>query len=178
VNGPTLGERILFLARQWVREGLAAERGIRTDQITQQQVEDALNKIPIRIDSIGVGVSVYDYVHARHPNTVAMTGSGASTAKDKTGHFRFRNAKTEWWWKFRESLDPQDMRGVQIPKSLHIRQQLITPRYDVGANNTLVMEKGDSIKSRLGYSPDMAVAIINAASSGKRKSSIIGSAIY
>jgi hypothetical protein len=167
VTGPALAAKVMDLLRGWVRIGLAQERGVSQSMVTDAQVRDEMTKVPVRLDAVGIGVSLLDSLRQLHPKPdciIAMKGAEKAYGKDRTGTYHFANAKTKWWWQCREGLDPITGRGWQIPKIQGLRSQLSAPRFDVVKQDLLQIERQDKIRQRLGRSPDEAVALINAIS--------------
>ena len=82
-----------------------------------------------------------------------------ATAPDLSGRMRFRNIRSEWWWRMREALDPAANLGVALPPNRYLRADLCSPKWKpVGA--FIAVEDRLNIIKRLGRSPDYASAYI------------------
>jgi hypothetical protein len=123
---------------------------------------DPKDEPAIAVDVIGIGSSVYDYLHADrdldvHPINV---GSG-STATSKDGKYSLSNLRAEIWWKFREALDPASGENICLPPIRRLRQELRSPHYST-VGGKIKVESKDDIRSRIGRSTDAADAILMA----------------
>lgn len=113
----------------------------------------------IHIDVIGVGSSPYDFlVHARQ-QVVGVNVSEAATATDKSGRLRFRNLRTQLWWKMREALDPANNTGVALPPSRALLADLCAPTWEL-SGTTIQVESREDIIKRIGRSPDFGSAYV------------------
>lgn len=120
-----------------------------------------INAIPtghfpgIQIDGIGVGASVVDLAKL-HPNlnVISMISSNRSNARDKSGYQRFSNKRAEWWWKFREMLDPEsEDEPVALPPDRELLADLTAPRWNTGLGG-IQIESKDDIRQRIKRSTD------------------------
>ena len=115
----------------------------------------------VNVDVIGVGSSVYDHLKAHYANAKPLNGAAGTEAKDRSGQLRFFNQRAQWYWQFRESLDPAHGSLVCLPPDDELRAEMLTPQFEVPPRGIKVESK-DDIKARLGRSPDKADAIIYA----------------
>lgn len=115
---------------------------------------------PVQVDVIGVGASVYDCLR-RHIGTavIAMNAAEASDAFDKTGQLAFYNRRAEWWWKLRESLDPDNGDNIALPDDRELLADLVAPRFRLTMRGILVESK-DAIRQRIGRSPDKGDSLV------------------
>lgn len=110
------------------------------------------------IDVTGLGAGVYDIL-CRNGFTerVAAINFGGETSEPD----RYVNKRAEMWGSMRDWL--MDKGGAQIPDEDTIQRHILAPcapgtgianatRYD--ANSRLILEAKESIKKRLGFSPD------------------------
>ena len=114
------------------------------------------------IDVIGVGAAAYDACKANDIKIVGLNSSNKSKAKDKTGHLSFKNKRAEWWWKFREMLDPVTGDNLAIPPDRELRADLCAPTWKLSVSGIQVEDK-DDIKKRIGRSPDVGESLLYAA---------------
>jgi hypothetical protein len=89
---------------------------------------------------------------------VASAGSPARTAD---GRFGFMNKRAEWWWRFREALDPHSGEAVKLPPDPRLAAELAAPRWQLKGTSVLIEDK-DEIRRRLGTSTDRADAVVQA----------------
>lgn len=116
----------------------------------------------INIDVIGCGGSPYDSLRGmNHIRVAGMNASEASDATDRHGIQGFPNKRSEWWWKFREALDPEDGDELQLPPDPELLADLCAPRFEMRSRGWQVESK-DEIVKRLGRSPDCGDAVVYA----------------
>jgi hypothetical protein len=119
------------------------------------------NQAVCNVDVIGVGAAVYEALKLAGFPTVGLNSSNKSTNRDKSGMFGFANKRAEWWWRFRESLDPETNPEIAIPDDAELRRELCTPRW----HNTLhgvQIESKEDVKKRIGKSTDKADSLVYA----------------
>lgn len=117
-------------------------------------------RVIVNVDVIGIGSSVYDHVKVldnvkANPINVAEK----SRYRDKTGKFKMANKRSEYWWRLREALDPDNGEDLMLPPDRELYRQLTAPRYKIGKNG-ITVESKDDIKKRLHRSTDHADALI------------------
>ncbi len=108
----------------------------------------------VNIDVIGVGSSPYDCLAASiHGYVVAMNGAAGTEAMDKSGQLGFVNKRAEWYWKFREALDPASGQDLALPPDPELRADLCAPLWEMTARG-IKIEAKEEIEKRIGRSPD------------------------
>jgi hypothetical protein len=118
--------------------------------VLQHRRDDAL----VNVDVIGVGSSVYDHLRGVLKGAaVPMNASEGTTAKDKSGQLAFVNRRAEWWWVFREALDPTTGEGLALPPDPGLLADLCAPNWKLAARGIQIEAKEDIIR-RLGRSND------------------------
>lgn len=137
-NGDTLGEQILIC---------------RTN-----------SKVEVRIDILGVGCSVYDYLkREKIPLLFGINGGRASEALDVSGALGFFNLRSQMWWQLRELLDPKNNHNVALPNDPKLIGDLTAPRWSTAPSKhklgVIRIESKDDIIKRLGRSPDRGDAL-------------------
>jgi hypothetical protein len=116
----------------------------------------------VNIDIIGVGTSPYDSLHGTiGMKAVAMNASEGSDARDRSQQLKFVNQRAEWWWKFREALDPDTGDDLAIPPDPEILADLTAPKWKLTARG-IQIESKDDVKTRIKRSPDKGDSIIYA----------------
>jgi hypothetical protein len=115
------------------------------------------DRAPIHLDVIGVGASPYDFLNEAHQQVLGINVSEKSHATDKSGRLSFFNQRSEYWWKFREALDPANNTGIALPPSSQLLADLCAPTWRL-SGYTIQVESRDAIIDRIGRSPDWASA--------------------
>lgn len=113
----------------------------------------------IQIDVIGVGAAAYDAIKRRGYVVIPLNSSCKSKRSDRSGELRFANKRAEWWWRFREMLDPENGENIALPNDAQLRRELCTPRWGNTVRGVLVESK-DDIRKRIGKSTDKADAVV------------------
>lgn len=124
-------------------------------------VSNMRNSPALNIDAIGPGASVYDQLNSNDMQCHALVSSEKSEARDITGALGFANKRSEWWWRFREALDPDTGEDLALPPDPKLKSDLCAPRFKVMARGIQVERKEDIIK-RIGRSPDRGDAAVYA----------------
>lgn len=115
----------------------------------------------IHIDALGVGASPYDLLRPV-AQTIGVIASMAASGRDKTGKLDFVNVRSWMWWNFRELLDPEANNNIALPPDKQLAKELCSATWRPDGARVRVESREDIIK-RLGYSPDRATAVIQAA---------------
>lgn len=113
----------------------------------------------VNVDIIGVGGSVYDVLKSQGVKAKGINFAEGTTARDKTGRFRFRNVRAKCYWKFREVLDPASGDDVSLPDDPELLADLTAARWSLTVGGILVEAKEDIVK-RLRRSPDVGDAVV------------------
>jgi len=113
----------------------------------------------LMIDLIGWGSSAYDILVYTLPFVYGINFAEASGEVDNSGRLGFYNQRAEYWWKFREALDPTSGMNLRLPEDEFLRQELVSPRWKLTSRGILVESK-EEIHKRLGRSTNRADAVI------------------
>ena len=105
----------------------------------------------IKVDSIGVGAGVVDRL--KEQEEYAERVDGVNVAESATDSERYANQRSELWFKAKEWLD-----GEVGLKQHDGWTQLSVPNYHINSRGKYQVESKDSIKKRVGSSPDIADA--------------------
>lgn len=114
---------------------------------------------PIHIDVIGVGASPYDMLRNQNQQVVGVDVREKALGTDKSGRLRFPNQRSELIWKFRESLDPDNNRGICLPPDPILKADLCAWTFKPEGMLIKVASREEVLK-RIGRSPDRASAVI------------------
>lgn len=113
----------------------------------------------MNIDIGGVGSSTYDSLKPLYESIIPVNAAGGSDYRDKSGLLKMRNMRAEYYWRFRDALDPVSGDGLALPPGNDIVADLCSARYSVSAAGVLIESK-DEIKKRLGRSPDKGESLL------------------
>lgn len=93
---------------------------------------------------------------------VAFQPAGASTAVDASGELEFHNQRAEAWWALRDQLDPGQPGGskLALPESDTLLGDLTSPKWKLTSSGKVLIEDKESIKKRIGRSPDEGDAVV------------------
>lgn len=105
----------------------------------------------VKVDEIGVGASVLDAL-ARMTEVEAVGVNVSRVASDEEHYHSLRD---ELWFAIRSWLAD----GGALPESERLEADLLAPKYGFDARGRYVVESKDSMKKRLGRSPDWADAL-------------------
>lgn len=111
------------------------------------------------IDVIGVGASPYDFLQNARQPVFGVNVAEKSTATDKSGRLVFTNQRAQYWWQFRELLDPEANNGIALPPDQRLLADLTAPRWRL-VGRAIEVESREEILKRIGRSPDWASAYI------------------
>lgn len=120
------------------------------------------------IDVIGVGASVYDAVRRQITDEkeklkiYGFHASAASDATDRSGMLKFVNQRSEWYWKFREALDPDTGDNLALPDDRELMADLCAATWQYTSRGLVQVEPKEDIIERIGRSPDKGDSCIYA----------------
>lgn len=116
---------------------------------------------PIHVDSIGYGAACHEHLREKVKKLalgINVACAPAPEAWDKSRKYKLTNVRTQMYWRLRDALDPETGDGLALPPDPELLADLTAPRYEVRASG-IVVEPKDSIKERLGRSPDKGDAV-------------------
>lgn len=127
----------------------------------------------IHIDVIGVGSSPYDFLNNASQQVVGVNVSESAVGTDKSGRLRFRNLRSELWWRMREALDPTNNTGIALPPDRELLADLCAPTWEL-SGSTIYVASREQIIDRIGRSPDYGSAYVLALiDTPKRKRKVV-----
>lgn len=115
----------------------------------------------IRVDAIGVGASVVDHLRPYLGHRVEPVVNSHAAPGPKG---QYANRRAYDYWQLRQRLDPASA-VLKLPPSPKLYSELSAPEYTLGPRGITVQSKEDLIR-KLGRSPDIADAVVLAASPG------------
>jgi hypothetical protein len=113
----------------------------------------------IHIDVIGVGSSPYDFLNENNQQVIGINVAEAALGLDKSGRLRFKNLRSELWWRMREALDPANNHGIALPPDSRLLADLCAPTWKL-SGQTLMVASREEIIEKIGRSPDFASAYV------------------
>lgn len=113
----------------------------------------------IHIDVIGVGSSPYDFLNGARQQVVGINVAEAAVGTDKSGRLRFKNLRSELWWRMREALDPTNNTGISLPPDPELLADLCAPTWEL-SGSTIYVASREQIIDRIGRSPDYGSAYV------------------
>lgn len=128
----------------------------------------------------GYGGPLYEKLKDNDVETIAYKGAEASTLRTGDGRLGFTNTRSAAYWKFREALDPGQPGGspISLPYDRRLLAGLTAPTFEVTPNGIKVEPKvkydtkgkaKGGVKSKLGFSPDEADAVVMAWFAGPKE---------
>lgn len=138
-----------YVCRQTVYEGKFTTDGDKVATVVLQLTEP---RTLCKVDVIGVGSSAYDSIK-KVRKTAAMNASQGTDQRDLSRLLRFRNARSLWYWRVREALDPDKGLNLALPDDTELLADLAAPHFEV-RSGVIQVESKESIMDRLGRSPD------------------------
>lgn len=113
----------------------------------------------IHIDVIGVGSAPYDFLNEAGQQVVGVNVAESATGTDKSGRLRFKNLRSELWWRMREALDPTNNTGIALPPDRELLADLCAPTWEL-SGSTIYVASREQIIDRIGRSPDYGSAYV------------------
>lgn len=114
---------------------------------------------PMHIDVIGVGASPFDFLVSAKQQIAGVNVAEKALGTDKSGRLKFRNQRSELWWRMREVLDPNENTGIALPPDRKLLADLCAPTWEL-QGSVVYVESREEIIKRIGRSPDWASAYI------------------
>lgn len=125
----------------------------------------------IHIDVIGVGSSPYDFLNDARQQVVGVNVAESALGTDKSGRLRFKNLRSELWWRMREALDPTNNTGIALPPDRELLADLCAPTWEL-SGSTIYVASREQIIERIGRSPDYGSAYVLALIDTPKRASI------
>ena len=114
---------------------------------------------PIHIDVIGVGSSPYDFLNENGQQVLGVNVAEAALGMDRSGRLKFKNQRSELWWKMREALDPSNNTGICLPPDKRLFADLCAPTWKL-VGSTIQVASREEILDEIGRSPDFGSAYV------------------
>lgn len=128
---------------------------LRTPQIVEKvheyRAKYDISPENIRVDGVGIGVGVVNYLHEEGCECVNIRG-GARPFEREDDETHYPNLRSQMWWELRELLRKSEIDILCDDKKLE--NDLVAPRYNTDDEKTIRVEPKLKMKTRLGRSPD------------------------
>lgn len=108
----------------------------------------------------GYGISTRDQLRNKVP-VEEYNGAHETSGRDRTGLLLFHNKRAAAHWHLKELLDPVHGANIALPPDPQLKQEMLSVRYIAGRK--IQIEPKETIRARLGRSPDRMDAVIQAA---------------
>lgn len=123
----------------------------------------------INVDIIGAGGSAYDQLDAMYRFVTPI--NAVETSRYRYGVLEMYNTRAEYYWRFREALDPASGQDLCLPPGNEVLADLCVARWELTARGILIegkevrhrdrdKKRDNSIRKRLGRSPNVGDAIL------------------
>ena len=114
---------------------------------------------PIHVDLFGVGAEPHAHLMHAGVQSVGVTVSRTVESLSNAG-LRFKNLRTEIWWRMREALDPEANNGIALPPDKRLKRDLCAPTWELREGGVLYVASRDQIIKKIGRSPDYGSAYV------------------
>jgi hypothetical protein len=125
-------------------------------------VADEMKAKKIMVDTIGIGSGVFDRLkELKYPAYEVNVSQESTVIDSRTGKPKFKKLRSEIWWKARESINPNteiQPAPMILPNDDKFKEELTVPKYTINSSGQIEVESKDSMKERMGRSPDIADA--------------------
>ncbi|HID24673.1 MAG TPA: hypothetical protein EYP14_20060 [Planctomycetaceae bacterium] len=129
-----------------------------TAQALDAEPADAPPPVAV-VDVVGIGAGVVDRLVEQGHAVVPFSAGSRTDRTDRSGQLRFADTRSAAWWGLRERLDPANSPTLALPPDDQLIADLTAPSWSPTSGGTLKVESKDSIRSRLGRSPDAGDAV-------------------
>lgn len=126
----------------------------------------------VHIDLFGVGAQPYGHLMGMNVQVIGCNVGDPAHGVAAHGHVKFRNWRSELWWRMREALDPDANTGICLPPNRQLLADLCTPKWSL-MGNSIKVEGREEIMKKLGKSPDFGSAYILALIDTPKHSTIL-----
>lgn len=114
----------------------------------------------------GWGADAHGHLKEQRVASIPVNWVETSSAKTRAGSLGFLNKRAEYWWRFREALDPVNGEDIALPPDKTLAVDLATPLWHRTPGGLIKIEGKDEIRKRIGRSPDRGDAVVMAHAHG------------
>jgi len=116
--------------------------------------------VVLNVDSIGLGVEVFNALRRLAPSWLTVNGVKSSYASTRPNKFVL--LRDQLWWGVQEYLKA----GGTLPDDRRLETELTAVQYDLDVKGRIKIESKKELKKRIGRSPDRADALALAVFTG------------
>lgn len=121
----------------------------------------------------GWGGDALKHLTMNNVDAIGYMGVKVTTQRTRDQQLRFKNVRTEAYWRFREALDPDQVGGspIQLPEDRELLADLTAPTFETVSEKggmAIALEPKDKLVKRIGRSPDRGDAVVMAWYSGEK----------
>ena len=143
------------------------EKGVNTkvgSDVAALVIKHRTDEAVVNIDCTGGwGLGAYEHLDTNGVDVQACVFSKGSARRDRSGKFEFKNKRAEWYWSFREALDPETGDDIALPPDGDLLAELTSVRRKPNENAAVIqLEDKDETKKRIGRSTDDGDAVVMA----------------
>ena len=111
------------------------------------------------VDTVGLGAGVADNLYETGLSTIEF--NGGESPYYATGAYEFTNLRAQGFWALRNALESESISLPSEDPDNMLTQELLAIRYKMSSTDRMItLENKDVLKSRLGWSPDRADAVM------------------
>lgn len=116
---------------------------------------------PVGVDVVGMGAGYFGRLEELGYAAVAVDVRETTEIRDMSGLRRFHRVRDLIWWMLRDALDPDNPERLALPSEgiEDLVSDMTAPMWSYNSSGKVIVEDKDSIKTRLGRSPDGAEAV-------------------
>lgn len=146
---------------QWVKYSAIADP-VQLGRWVLQEMDAPSRRAAIGIDAIGVGQGLYAALKMMDATVIPIKVSQATNMKDRSGMLTFLNLRAALWWLIRDAIDPNGQIKLALCPDEKLIRELTAPRFSRTHTGKIQIEANDSLRQKLGRSPDAASALMMA----------------
>lgn len=131
------------------------------------EVVNAVKLFPptvVGVDTVGVGVGPFRRLRELGIKASSIKAGAKCEFKDASGQLTFVNLRAGMWWTLRDRLDPFQTPNappmLALPPDDRLISDLTSPMYETKSDGKILIESKESLRERLGRSPDGADAVL------------------
>jgi hypothetical protein len=118
-------------------------------------------RLVVDADGVGAGV-VHRLRELGVRDLTAYQGGESAPGTDESGELSFANLRAWSWWHVRDLLDPAHGYEPALPPDDQLVEDLLSARYKNTSTGAVQLEPKETIRKRLGRSPDRGDAVVMA----------------
>ena len=152
-----------FVAKFMIHQSGGKADHMKVAGMTVNALHRSKKKAWAMIDTIGEGAGVYSrLLELNIKNAISCKFSeGTIGLSDYTGQYKFANMRSYLHWCVRDWLNPKNKTGAMLPPDDMLLEEATSIKWSFMSSGSILIEKKDDIKSRIGRSPDRWDSLCN-----------------